>query len=101
MDSIIPLQDRLTIYQRAKSLYRSKEEIYGGVCGNLDGIAVKMGYSKAITYSTRLTFPEFYAQKPDEADATDYWWEPGDRASRIYALDAAITLCEKQLTQTA
>ena len=42
-------------------------------------------------------FPEFAAQRPKYKRIGSPWWEEGDTASRIAALDRAIELVKKKL----
>ena len=66
------------------------------VCLLLDDVAdEKLGYKPKLTMDTDKDFPEFYAQKPFDAEFS--WWPVNDKDSRIEALQAAIQLCKEAL----
>lgn len=87
--SIFSLEERLTIYRKAKEVFLSDGLDRPGMC-----FCIELCIDKYSLYNYKLlneiNFPEFFALKPFYKSRKDYWWPIENRQIRIKKFNKLI-----------
>jgi len=91
-------KDRLEIYENALDYYIDNN-IHGsplnsGMCSSISTVFSSVVYNPELI---KDVLPEFWKQKPNNANERDYWWVESDMESRIKAFKSMIRSCKRQI----
>lgn len=87
--SIFSLEERLTIYRKAKEVFLSDEIDRLGMCFCIELCITKYSLYNYLLLN-EINFPEFFALKPFYKSRKDYWWPIENRQIRIKKFNKLI-----------